>query len=143
MSSPRQQPADAGMDSSTIEAQTMLVMEEKLVVTTENVETGRILVSKQVFQQEATFTGEITSEELIVERKEINEYVQTAPAAVRQEGDVTIVSVVKEVLVVEKRLMLVEEMHITRRHHHDQKTFTETLRKEEVTISRSGPGIDI
>ncbi|SKC03718.1 YsnF/AvaK domain-containing protein [Dyadobacter psychrophilus] len=143
MSTGKQYLTDTGNDLSSDEAQKMLVIEEKLVVTSESVETGRVLVSKKVFEEEAVFNGTIKSEEITVERKEINQYVQTAPPAVRQEGDVTIVSVVKEVLVVEKRLMLVEELHITKRDLHHQKTFTEKLRKEEVTVSRSGSGMDI
>lgn len=138
MSPGKQQLTDIDSESFFDQSQTIPVIEEKLVVTCENVETGRILVSKRVLEEEATWNGIATSEELTVERKEINQYVQTAPAAVRQEGDVTIVSVVKEVLVVEKRLMLVEELHITRHHHHQQQTFTEVLRKEEVSVSRDG-----
>jgi stress response protein YsnF len=40
--------------------------------------------------------------------------VETAPE-IRTEGDVTILPVVEEVLVVEKRLVLKEELHIRRR----------------------------
>ncbi|NIJ52119.1 YsnF/AvaK domain-containing protein [Dyadobacter arcticus] len=119
------------------------VIAEKLVVTSERIETGRVLVSKQVFEEEALFEGFVKTEEVTVERKEINQYVETAPAAVRQEGDVTIISVIKEVLVVEKRLMLVEEIHLTKRQYQDPKTFSEMLRKEEVTIDRNTSGTEI
>jgi len=74
-----------------------------------------------------------------VERKEINRYVDTAPPAIRQEGDVTIISVMKEVLVVEKRLMLVEEVHITKQQQQTPQHFSETLRKEQISVSRNHP----
>jgi len=115
------------------------VMEEHLVVGKEWVETGRVLVSKNVVEEQSLFNTTVNSEEVSVERKEVNQYVEKAPAPVRQEGDVTIISVVKEVLVVEKRLMLVEELHITKRQRQEQKTFSEVLKKEEVTVTRVKP----
>ncbi|RYE18527.1 MAG: DUF2382 domain-containing protein [Sphingobacteriaceae bacterium] len=62
-------------------------------------------------------------------------YVATVPP-VRVEGDTTIISVVKEVLVVEKRLMLVEEIHLSKNRTETLTTVNETLRKEEVEINR-------
>ncbi len=81
------------------QSQVIPVIEEKLVVTTELVETGSVTVSKKVVEEEVQFDEHITSEQLLVERKEINRYVDTAPPAIRQEGDVTIISVMKEVRV--------------------------------------------
>lgn len=47
-----------------------------------------------------------------VEHKPINKYVDSNLAPVRYEGDTMIVSVLKEVVVVEKKTLLVEELHI-------------------------------
>jgi stress response protein YsnF len=57
--------------------------------------------------------------------------------SVRQEGDVTIIPVVEEILVVERRLVLKEEVHIrriktTERHQEQIK-----LRRQEATVSRT------
>ncbi|WP_051664122.1 YsnF/AvaK domain-containing protein [Dyadobacter crusticola] len=122
------------------QSQIIPVIAEKLVVTTERVETGSVLVSKKVVEEEVQIDRTIESDQVVVERKEINRYVETAPPAVRQEGDVTIISVMKEVLVVEKRLMLVEEVHITRQQEKTPQRFSETLRREEVSVSRNHPG---
>ena len=55
------------------------------------------------------------SEETVeVTRVPIDKVVETAPE-IRTDGDVTIVPVLEEVLVVEKRLVLKEELHIRRR----------------------------
>jgi uncharacterized protein (TIGR02271 family) len=78
----------------------------------------------------------------MVERIPINQYVDSAPQATRQEGDVTIISVVKEVLVVEKRLMLVEEIRLTRQKTQENKEFTATLRKEEISVERTVSGTE-
>jgi len=134
---------NAGQDNVPVEKITIPVIEEQLVVGAERVETGRVTITKHVSEEEAVYNGVIRREEARVERKEINQYVETAPLPVRQEGDVTIISVVKEVLVVEKRLMLVEEIHITKHQHEEHEAFSQKLRKEEVSISRSASGTDI
>lgn len=124
-------------------AQKIPVIQEQLVVDTKWVETGSLLITKHVYEEQAQFEGIAARDEVTVERKQINQIVETAPPAVRQEGDVTIISVVKEVLVIEKRLMLVEEVHVSKHQYHDRQTVSETLRKEEVTISRNASGTDL
>jgi stress response protein YsnF len=47
-----------------------------------------------------------------------------------------IISLVKEVPVVEKRLMLTEELRITRRSTEHRESLPVTLRSEEVTVER-------
>lgn len=55
---------------------------------------------------------------------------------VRIEGDVTIVPVMEEVLVIEKRLMLVEEIHIRRVATREDVSIPVELRKQRATIER-------
>jgi stress response protein YsnF len=50
-----------------------------------------------------------------------------------------IIPVVREVLVVEKRLLLVEELHVTKTQVQKQETQHITLRKEEVIVERLAP----
>ena len=70
-----------------------------------------------------------------VKRVKIDKLVDRVPAT-RTEGDVTIVPVVEEVLVVEKRLMLKEELHI--RTHTETTTIEQpvTLRRQRATVDR-------
>src|SRR5690349_2924649 len=79
------------------------LIKESHQIEKERIETESIRVSKKVFEETAKRNVSVTQEEASVERKVFNEYVDVAPPAVRQEGDVTIISVLKEVLVVEKR----------------------------------------
>jgi stress response protein YsnF len=74
-------------------------------------------------------------EEVDVERVEINEFVD-GPRAVRQEGDVTVIPVMEEVLVVEKRLMLKEEIRLRRRVHETREPQQVTVRHEHVEVDR-------
>jgi hypothetical protein len=54
------------------------------------------------------------SEEVSVERVPVNRIVDT-PAEIRQEGDTTVFPVMEEVITVQKRLLLKEEVRITRK----------------------------
>lgn len=112
------------------------VIEEQLRVEKKVVETDRVRVSKKVHTDDVTVEFPVTSEELSVERVPINEYVDTPPPAVRHEGDTTIIPVLKEVLV--KRLVLVEEVHITKTKVKEQRREDAVLRTEEVKIDRRG-----
>ncbi|NKW82722.1 DUF2382 domain-containing protein [Ochrobactrum pecoris] len=80
----------------------------------------------------------LDSENVEVTRVAIGREVSEAPA-VRTDGDVTIVPVMEEVLVVEKRLMLVEEIHIRRVATTEDVTIPVELRKQRATIERDDP----
>ncbi|MGI4804028.1 MAG: YsnF/AvaK domain-containing protein [Janthinobacterium lividum] len=122
----------AKQEESSLEK--IVLMEERLKIDLEKVETGTVQIRKKVISEEVTQDVPVVSEEIIIEHKPINQYVATVPA-VRTEGDTTIISVVKEVLVIEKRLMLVEEIHLTKNKTETITTVNETLRKDEVEIN--------
>ncbi len=123
------------IDQEEVLTSKIALVEERLKIDVRQVETGTVQVHKKVVSEEVTQEVPVVSEEIKVEHKSINQYVESAPA-VRVEGDTTIISVVKEVLVVEKRLMLVEELHITKTQIASTTTVTETLRKETIEINR-------
>lgn len=115
---------------------TIPVVEEYLRIGREVVETGRVRITKSVTQAPEAAVVPLVHEEVSVERVACNQYVDTAPA-VRQEGDVTIIPVVREVLV--KRLLVVEELHVTKRRIETLETQQLVLRKEEIHVERLNP----
>jgi uncharacterized protein (TIGR02271 family) len=88
-----------------------------------------------VHEQEELVDEPLHDEEVQVERVQVNRVVDAAPAP-RQDGDTMIIPVLKEVLVVEKRLLLKEEIHVTRRHVERREPQRFLLRREEVTVER-------
>ena len=64
--------------------------------------------------------------------------MESAPQ-IRTEGDVTIVPVLEEVLVVEKRLVLKEELHIRRRIITETVEVPVTLHKQRAIVERVDP----
>jgi stress response protein YsnF len=73
--------------------------------------------------------------EVAIERVPVNRVVE-GPIPMRYEGDTMIVSVLEEVLVVETRLLLKEEVHMTTRRTETHTPERVTLRHEDVTIER-------
>ncbi len=113
------------------------VIHEQVKIEKKVVETGKVHISKVVYEDVDQYTVPFTEEHVSVERIPKNEYVDTIPPAIRYEGDVMIVSVFKEVAVVEKRIMLVEELHVTKYQTQKSETHEVTLRKEEVEVHRT------
>ena len=124
-----------GSVSNAVEPTVIPVIEEQLQVEKQVVETGRLLIKKAVREDEQVVTTPLMHDEISVERVSINKYVETAPD-VRYENELTIIPVVKEVLVLEKRLMLVEEVHITKRRISTDDTQRVMLRREDVTVEQ-------
>ncbi|WP_245565306.1 YsnF/AvaK domain-containing protein [Spirosoma spitsbergense] len=111
------------------------LIEEQLQVGSQVVETGRVKLTKIVHQAPETVTIPLTREEYTIEHVPVNQYVDQPPAP-RQQGDTMIYPVLKEVLVVQKRLMLIEEIYVTKHHTQHNETQTVLLRREEVTVER-------
>ena len=112
------------------------ILAEDVVVGKRTVETGRVRILKTVQEHEEIVDEPLTQETVEVERVPINRIIER-PIPTRQEGDVTIISVTKEVVVVEKRLMFTEEVRITRRRSEFHEPQRVTLHREEIAIEHS------
>jgi len=112
--------------------------EERAKVARRLVETGRVRVSKTVSERSEVVDLPLTREQVDVERVAVNRIIE-GPVEARRDGDTLIIPVVEEVLVVEKRLMLREEVRVTTRTTETRDPQTVTLRREEAVVERSGP----
>jgi uncharacterized protein (TIGR02271 family) len=109
------------------------VMVEELDVRKRKVEQGRVRIIKTVHERQELIDEPLFREEVTIERVPINRIVDE-PIPLRYEGDTIIVSVLEEVPVIEKRLMLKEELRITRRPVESRKPFPVTVRREEASV---------
>lgn len=114
------------------------VAEERLTLRKRKVETGRVRIVKRVAAREEAIDEPLVRETVQVERVPINRAI-AEPVPVRYEGDAMIVPVFEETLVVEKRLILKEELRITKRRAESHQTRRATLRREEVSVERTPP----
>ena len=113
------------------------VIEEEVQISKKAVHTATVQISKKVSETEEEINIPLTAEQYNVTRVPINEVVATLPPAVRYEGDTMIISVIKEVLVVEKKYEIIEEVHVTKQTSQTTETQHITLRKEQVSIERT------
>jgi stress response protein YsnF len=122
----------------TVSEKVIPLVEETASIGKREVVTGRVRVQPVTDTIEELARADVQRESVEVTRVPIDRMVETAPE-IRTEGDVTIVSVVEEVLVVEKRLVLKEELHIRRRVTTEAAEVPVTLRKQRAIMERVAP----
>ena len=115
------------------------IVEEELRLDKRETVTGRVRVRTEIDTVEELARASLESETVEVQRVPIDRMVDVAPT-VRTEGDVTIVPIFEEVMVVEKRLVLKEELHIRRRRTSKDVEIPVTLRKERAVVERLPAG---
>lgn len=122
----------------TVSEEVIPLVEETASIDKREVVTGRVRVRTVTDTIEELAHADVQRETVEVTRLPIDRMVETAPE-IRTEGDVTILPVVEEVLVVERRLVLKEEVHIRRRVTTDTAEVPVTLRKQRVEVERIDP----
>jgi uncharacterized protein (TIGR02271 family) len=113
----------------------LTLLREEATFAARQVETGRVIVTTEVEEREEPVEAVLRREELSVERVPVGRIVSEMPA-VRQEGDVLIVPVVEEQLVIETRLLLREEIHVRKEVHVEPVRELVTLRAEKAVVTR-------
>jgi|GEM_PF-484512 len=108
---------------------------EQVRVDRRRVATGRVRVRKVVREEEAIVDEPLTRTRAEIEHKPVNTWVEDLPP-IRTENDTVIIPVVEEVLVVTRRLRLVEEIHVSRRQETFHAPQRVTLRREEAVVER-------
>ena len=93
--------------------QVLELVAERATISKRAVQTGLVRVSTHVEEHQELIREALRRDEVVVQRVAIDQIVETPPV-VRQEGDTMIYPIVEEVLVVKKRLLLKEELHVIR-----------------------------
>lgn len=108
---------------------------ETLSVGKREVETGRVRFSTTVTERVETVDEPLFKTEVEIKRVAVGQFVD-APPAVRYEQDVMIVPIMEEVLVVEKRLRVKEEVYISQKREEYRSPQQITLRTETLSEER-------
>jgi uncharacterized protein (TIGR02271 family) len=114
------------------------IVEEKATVGKEAVETGRVRVRTFVDEHLERIAQDLERDDVTIERVPIDQEVTAVPQ-VREEGDVLIVPLVEEVIVVEKRLVVREELRIHRNRKRERVEEAVRLRRMRAEVDRSPP----
>lgn len=104
-------------------------------------EKGRVRVSTQTETIEKVLRESLHGNTVGVSRLPIDRVIKEGEPVpkTRTEGSVTIIPILEEVLVVEKRLILKEEVHIRETSTNEDVEVPVTLRKQRAVIERIGP----
>ncbi len=97
---------------------------------------GRVQVHVHTVTREHVVDEALTHERVEIERVAIGRPVDSVPPD-RQEGDTTVISVVEEVVVVHRQLVLREEVRMRRVRVTEQHRETVSLRAQEAVVERS------
>lgn len=124
-------------DAAAGERQVVIpVIAEELTVETHRVARGRVRVHKRVETRDEVVETPVVHEEIVIDRVPIDRFVDDDRPEVREEDGVLVIPVLEEVLVVEKRLRLREEVRVSTRRTSTTASQTVTLRREVVDVSR-------
>ena len=112
---------------------------EDIAVSRRKVETAVVRVQRVTHSRDQEIDEQVGRERVDIERVPIGRYVETMPE-VREEGDITIMPIVEEVIVIERKLLLREEVHIRRVHTTERHVETVQVREQEAVITRIPAG---
>jgi stress response protein YsnF len=123
-------------EQSTDVLESIPVLEEELNLHTRKVPKGGVRV--EIRTETLEEVAGVTMHEDVVDIKRVPvELPVEKPPPVRTEGDVLIVPVLEEVVVVERRLMLKEELHIRRERTSKEVDIPVTRRSQRVLVERT------
>jgi uncharacterized protein (TIGR02271 family) len=108
---------------------------EEVSVAKKRVVTGQVKIGTVTRETEQLVEELLEQEHVEIERIAIGKQVDKAPA-VREEGDTLIIPILEEIVVVERRLFLKEEVRVRRTREKQPYQERVVIRKQEAVITR-------
>ena len=124
-----------GLEPGTNEHSLPLISEE-ISVSRREIEHATISVNTITRTREEIVDEKLTHEHIEIVRIPIGRQTDGVPP-IREEGDVTILSIVEEVVVVERRLVLKEEIHLRRVRSSSRHLESVLLREQDAIVTRT------
>ena len=111
------------------------LVEEHISTSKERFETGTVRVRTFTTETMSRVTEDLRQDEVDIRHVSIDRPVESVPD-IREEDGALIIPVVEEILVVEKRLVLKEEIHIRRRQTVERFEKSIPLKSQQAIIER-------
>jgi len=120
---------------------TIALAEETAKVTLREAETGRVRITTRTEVSTEVIRQELQGMRAEVVRVPVDRTLEPGetPPTPRTEGDVMIIPIFEEVVFVEKRIVLKEELHITQRVTTETVEVPVELRKQRASVERFSP----
>lgn len=117
------------------DVQSMPLHAERLAVT-KRVRKTHVRVARTTRTRETLVEADLAHDQVVIERIAVGRVVDATPE-IRREGDVTVLPVVVEELVVTRRLILKEEVHVRQVRTTERHVETAVLREQEAAVTRT------
>jgi len=132
-------------EPTTTTLETINLLEEVLRVGKREVETGRVRVSVLTDTEQRVVAETLRSRRVEVERVKLGRRLEPGEAMPqsRIEGQELVVPIVEEMLVVEKRLIVTEELRIRIMQTEDKVEHTIPLRRQRASVERLPANDDV
>ena len=111
---------------------------EEVSVSRREIKKANVQIALITGTREQLIDEELTHVRVEIERVPIGRTIEVVPP-ISQEGDTTIIPVVEEIVVVERRLVLKEEVRVRRVSTKEQHQETVVLRQQEAVVTREEP----
>lgn len=116
------------------------LVQEDVVISKRELETGRVRVRTEVQWHTEHARADLFRDHVEVDRVPVGREVDAVPP-VREDGDTVVIPVVEEVLIVEKRLVLKEEVRLKRVRTVEHLDEPVRLRVMEAVVEREDPEV--
>jgi uncharacterized protein (TIGR02271 family) len=108
---------------------------EEVSIDKRKVVTGRVEIATMCHQREELVDELLAREQVEIERTPVGRPIEQSPG-IREEGDTIVIPVLEEVLVVERRLILKEEIRIRRVRGAERHQERVNVRRQDVVVTR-------
>jgi uncharacterized protein (TIGR02271 family) len=131
-----------GIAGNQNEVQTIPIRQEELEISKKAVDRGTgVRINKTIEEHHEDVTMQLSQDELEIQHIPVRKIIPANELpAPRQEGSTYIIPVFKEVLVVEKKICLEEEVHIKRSSKQVQESHSIPVKSEKVSVERFDEG---
>jgi uncharacterized protein (TIGR02271 family) len=129
----------SSIDEGNDAAITIPLASEEVELSKRAVQQAVVRIQTKVREEERIIETRLLKDEVTVERVEMNRPIES-PMEPRYEGEVLVIPVIEEVLVVSKQLVLKEELRITQRSVARPHAQAVLLRHEEAMVEREPTG---
>jgi len=130
------------VDQETTDTVIIPLAAEQAEISKRTVPIARVVVRTATEQRDEVVEVSLASERVEITRVPVDRIVDSAPP-IREQGDVTIIPVLEEIVVVERRLRVKEEIHMRRVRTTERHQETVTLRSQTAEIARTPADPDV
>jgi uncharacterized protein (TIGR02271 family) len=133
-STPSDKSASTGVAREGLDPDVLQLFAEDASVDRRTVETGRVRIAKVTHTRDHLIDELLARTSVEVKRVPIGRVIDAIPP-VKDDADLTVIPIVEETLVVERRLVLKEEVHIQRRKTTERYQETVQLRHQTAEVT--------